>query len=56
MEDRIRTWVADAEGAYERGSIESARAIYAYILKNFNSKVSAASLFLSIYLTQQYTY
>uniref|UniRef100_A0A0E0JGQ7 PRP1 splicing factor N-terminal domain-containing protein n=1 Tax=Oryza punctata TaxID=4537 RepID=A0A0E0JGQ7_ORYPU len=39
-EDRKRTWVADAEECKKRGSIETARAIYAHALSVFVSKKS----------------
>ena len=37
-EDRKRTWVADAEECKKRGSIETARAIYAHALTVFLTK------------------
>ncbi|KAJ1410619.1 Tetratricopeptide-like helical domain superfamily [Sesbania bispinosa] len=39
-EDRKRTWVADAEECKKRGSIETARAIYAHALTVFLTKKS----------------
>ncbi|CAA0828704.1 Protein STABILIZED1 [Striga hermonthica] len=39
-EDRKRTWVADAEECEKRGSIETARAIYAHALTVFRTKKS----------------
>ncbi|KAG7544452.1 PRP1 splicing factor N-terminal [Arabidopsis suecica] len=39
-EDRKRTWVADAEECKKRGSIETARAIYAHALTVFFTKKS----------------
>ncbi|GLT67413.1 hypothetical protein SLA2020_397260 [Shorea laevis] len=39
-EDRKRTWVADAEECKKRGSIETARAIYAHALSVFLTKKS----------------
>nr|DAD29708.1 TPA_asm: hypothetical protein HUJ06_031176 [Nelumbo nucifera] len=39
-EDRKRTWVADAEECKKRGSIETARAIYAHTLTVFLTKKS----------------
>jgi pre-mRNA-processing factor 6 len=37
-EDRKRTWMADAEEALRRGSVETARAIYAHALAAFPGK------------------
>jgi hypothetical protein len=37
-EDRKRTWMADADECKSRGSIETARAIYAHALTIFPSK------------------
>ena len=37
-EDRKRTWVADAEECLKRGSVETARAIYAAALAAFPGK------------------
>ena len=37
-EDRKATWIADAEECAERGSVETARAIYAHALSVFPSK------------------
>ena len=34
-EDRLDTWIGDAEAAEERGTIATARAIFAYALKDF---------------------
>ncbi|MCO5550525.1 hypothetical protein L7F22_004012 [Adiantum nelumboides] len=39
-EDRKRTWVADADECKKRGSIETARAIYAHALSVFKGKKS----------------
>uniref|UniRef100_A0A453J340 PIK-related kinase FAT domain-containing protein n=1 Tax=Aegilops tauschii subsp. strangulata TaxID=200361 RepID=A0A453J340_AEGTS len=39
-EDRKQTWVADAEECTKRGSIETARAIYAHALSVFVTKKS----------------
>ena len=39
-EDRKRTWMADAEEAMKRGSVETARAIYAHALSLFPGKKS----------------
>ena len=39
-EDRKRTWMADADEAIKRGSVETARAIYAHALSVFPGKKS----------------
>lgn len=39
-EDRKRTWMADADEAIKRGSVETARAIYAHALAVFPGKKS----------------
>ena len=39
-EDRKRTWMADADEAIKRGSMETARAIYAHALAVFPGKKS----------------
>ena len=39
-EDRKRTWMADAEEALKRGSVETARAIYAHATSVFPGKKS----------------
>ena len=39
-EDRKRTWMADADEAIKRGSVETARAIYAHALAMFPGKKS----------------
>jgi pre-mRNA-processing factor 6 len=39
-EDRLRTWVGDAEAVLERGSIETGRAVLAYALTVFAKKKS----------------
>jgi pre-mRNA-processing factor 6 len=37
-EDKLETWIGDAEGAEERGMIQSARAILAHALRDFPDK------------------
>jgi len=39
-EDRKRTWMADADEAIKRGSVETARAIYGHALSVFPGKKS----------------
>ncbi len=39
-EDRKRTWIADADEAIKRGSVETARAIYSHALYVFPGKKS----------------
>ena len=39
-EDRKRTWMADADEAIKRGSVETARAIFAHALHVFPGKKS----------------
>ena len=40
QEDRKRTWMADAEEAIKRGSVETARTIYQHALATFPGKKS----------------
>ncbi|EFJ11221.1 hypothetical protein SELMODRAFT_126445 [Selaginella moellendorffii] len=39
-EDKKRTWVADAEECLKRGSVATARAIFAHVLEEFSGKKS----------------